>query len=137
MANWQGFYKLSWQERLQRTIENKNLTADQAALITQHYDMVGEQQVENYLYNFGVPTGLLLELPVDGRLVTVPMSTEEPSVIAAANNGARMMRAGAGVQTVIESRLVRGQIILDNVADVVALQTYVETHLTQLLQVAN
>lgn len=137
MANWQEFYKLSWQERLQRTIENKNLTADQAALITQHYDMVGEQQVENYLYNFGVPTGLLLELPVDGRLVTVPMSTEEPSVIAAANNGARMMRAGAGVQTVIESRLVRGQIILDNVADVVALQTYVETHLTQLLQVAN
>ena len=137
MANWQGFYKLSWQERLQRTIENKNLTADQAALITQHYDMVGEQQVENYLYNFGVPTGLLLGLPVDGRLVTVPMSTEEPSVIAAANNGARMMRAGAGVQTVIESRLVRGQIILDNVADVVALQTYVETHLTQLLQVAN
>ena len=137
MANWQGFYKLSWQERLQRTIENKNLTADQAALITQHYDMVGEQQVENYLYNFGVPTGLLLELPVDGRLVTVPMSTEEPSVIAAANNGARMMRAGAGVQTVIESRLVRGQIILDNVAGVVALQTYVETHLTQLLQVAN
>ncbi|APU63970.1 3-hydroxy-3-methylglutaryl-coenzyme A reductase [Weissella cibaria] len=78
-----------------------------------------------------------MELPVDGRLVTVPMSTEEPSVIAAANNGARMMRAGAGVQTVIESRLVRGQIILDNVADVVALQTYVETHLTQLLQVAN
>jgi len=137
MANWQGFYKLLWQERLQRTIENKNLTADQAALITQHYDMVGEQQVENYLYNFGVPTGLLLELPVDGRLVTVPMSTEEPSVIAAANNGARMMRAGAGVQTVIDSRLVRGQIILDNVADVVALQTYVETHLTQLLQVAN
>lgn len=137
MANWQGFYKLSWQERLQRTIENKNLTADQAALITQHYDMVGEQQVENYLYNFGVPTGLLLELPVDGRLVTVPMSTEEPSVIAAANNGSRMMRAGAGVQTVIESRLVRGQIILDNVANVAALQTYVETHLTQLLQVAN
>ncbi|WP_134644477.1 hydroxymethylglutaryl-CoA reductase, degradative [Weissella cibaria] len=137
MANWQGFYKLSWQQRLQRTIENKNLTADQAALITQHYDMVGEQQVENYLYNFGVPTGLLLELPVDGRLVTVPMSTEEPSVIAAANNGSRMMRAGAGVQTVIESRLVRGQIILDNVANVAALQTYVETHLTQLLQVAN
>ena len=137
MANWQGFYKLSWQERLQRTIENKNLTADQAALITQHYDMVGEQQVENYLYNFGVPTGLLRELPVDGRLVTVPMSTEEPSVIAAANTGARMMRAGAGVQTVIESRLVRGQIILDNVANVAALQTYVETHLTQLLQVAN
>ena len=33
MANWQGFYKLSWQERLQRTIENKNLTADQAALM--------------------------------------------------------------------------------------------------------
>ncbi|MBD9095473.1 MAG: hydroxymethylglutaryl-CoA reductase, degradative, partial [Weissella confusa] len=88
MADWHGFYKLSWRERLDKTIENKQLTAEQVALIEAQYDAVGEQQVENYLYNFGVPTGLLPDLPVDGRLVTVPMSTEEPSVIAAASNGA-------------------------------------------------
>ncbi|APU63971.1 hypothetical protein [Weissella cibaria] len=57
MANWQGFYKLSWQERLQRTIENKNLTADQAALITQHYDMVGEQQLKTTSIISACPQG--------------------------------------------------------------------------------
>jgi len=104
MVNWQGFYKLSWQERLERTMANKHLTEAQVALMQQHYDAVGEQQVENYLYNFGVPTGLLLELPVDGRLMTLPMSTEEPSVIAAANNGARMMRQGVGARTMPQKR---------------------------------
>ena len=137
MADWHGFYKLSWRERLDKTIENKQLTAEQVALIEAQYDAVGEQQVENYLYNFGVPTGLLPDLPVDGRLVTVPMSTEEPSVIAAASNGARMMRAGEGVKTTIQSRLLRGQVILTDVANVDALQEYVSSNNQALLQAAN
>lgn len=137
MADWHGFYKLSWRERLDKTIENKQLTAKQVALIEAQYDAVGEQQVENYLYNFGVPTGLLPDLPVDGRLVTVPMSTEEPSVIAAASNGARMMRAGEGVKTTIQSRLLRGQVILTDVANVDALQEYVSSNNQALLQAAN
>ena len=137
MADWHGFYKLSWRERLDKTIENKQLTAEQVALIEAQYDAVGEQQVENYLYNFGVPTGLLPDLPVDGRLVTVPMSTEEPSVIAAASNGARMMRAGEGVKTTIQSRLLRGQVILTDVANIDALQEYVSSNNQALLQAAN
>ena len=137
MADWHGFYKLSWRDRLDKTIENKQLTAEQVALIEAQYDAVGEQQVENYLYNFGVPTGLLPDLPVDGRLVTVPMSTEEPSVIAAASNGARMMRAGEGVKTTIQSRLLRGQVILTDVANIDALQEYVSSNNQALLQAAN
>ena len=52
MADWHGFYKLSWRERLDKTIENKQLTAEQVALIEAQYDAVGEQQVENYLLEF-------------------------------------------------------------------------------------
>ena len=137
MGNWQGFYKLSWQERLQRTMANKHLTAEQIAFMQAHYDAVGEQQVENYLYNFGVPTGLLLELPIDGRLMTLPMSTEEPSVIAAANNGARMMRQGMGAVTRSQKRLVRGQVVIVNVTDMTAIANLAQQQKATLLQMAN
>jgi len=137
MVNWQGFYKLSWQERLQRTMVNKHLTEAQVTLMQQQYDGVGEQQVENYLYNFGVPTGLLLELPINGRLMTLPMSTEEPSVIAAANNGARMMRQGAGAMTISQTRLVRGQVVLVNVTDMAAVTALASQQKATLLQIAN
>jgi hydroxymethylglutaryl-CoA reductase len=137
MADWSGFYKLSWTERLQRTVENKSLTPEQAQIMRDHVDEIGENQVENYLYNFGVPTGLLLNLPVDGREVVVPMATEEPSVIAAANNGAKMMRAGEGVKTTIESRLVRGQVIVQHVTDIEQLQRYIEKNDKQLIEIAN
>lgn len=125
MSQWQGFYKLPWAERVAVTADNKQLTSDQVTLIEENYNAVGAQLVENYLYNFGVPTGLLLDLPIDGENVVVPMTTEEPSVIAAANNGAKMMRMGQGVQTDMPERLVRGQVILTDVADFDALAQWV------------
>jgi hydroxymethylglutaryl-CoA reductase len=137
MNQGQGFYKLPWAERLALTAKNRDLNAEQVALIEQHYDAVGAQLIENYLYNFGVPTGLLLDLPVDGELAVVPMSTEEPSVIAAANNGAKMMRAGEGVTTTMETRLVRGQIIITDVTDMDELRAWIVAHESELMTQIN
>lgn len=137
MSQWQGFYKLPWAERVTVTADNKKLTREQVALIEENYDAVGAQLVENYLYNFGVPTGLLLDLPVDGQSVVVPMTTEEPSVIAAANNGARMMRAGEGVKTRMPERLVRGQVILTDVSDMDVLAAWVQRKETVLIDRIN
>lgn len=137
MSEWQGFYKLPWTERVAVTADNKQLGDDQVTLIKENYDAVGAQLVENYLYNFGVPTGLLLDLPVDGQNVVVPMTTEEPSVIAAANNGAKMMRMGAGVQTRLPERLVRGQVILTEVSDFDALVEWVNREKNTLIDQIN
>ncbi|SCB81720.1 3-hydroxy-3-methylglutaryl-coenzyme A reductase [Weissella bombi] len=137
MADWQQFYKRSWSERVDILVNNQQLTNAEQDLIKENYNYIGEQQIENYIYNFGVPTGLLLNLPVDGKKVIVPMATEEPSVIAAANNGARIMRQGTGVQTKFSKHLMRGQILLVHVADVRALSNYVREHERSLLQCAN
>ena len=130
MANLTGFYKRSMAERIALLAAEIGLSDEQTTMMRLHQSVIGDNQVENYLYNFGVPTGLLINLPVNGRLVNVPMSTEEPSVIAAANNGAKMMRAGLGVQTQASQRLVRGQIVLTDIVDMVTLQPVSYTHLT-------
>lgn len=137
MTNWHSFYKRPWSERLTILTDNQNLTIDEQQLMQDQYDDIGAQQVENYIYNFGVPTGLLLQLPVDGQEFIVPMTTEEPSVIAAANNGARMMRQGSGVKTKRREHLMRGQIILVNLSDMAKLQQFIQNQELQLLQIAN
>lgn len=134
---WQGLHRLPWEERLQTTEANCRLTDEQLAFIKQHYSPIGDQQVENYLYNFGVPTGLLVNLPVNHRLHVVAMATEEPSVIAAANNGARMMRYGDGVETTMKQRLVRGQVVIVHIDDMDALQQFIKRHQADLLKLAN
>lgn len=137
MTNWHSFYKRPWSERLTILTDNQNLTIDEQQLMQDQYDDIGVQQVENYIYNFGVPTGLLLQLPVDGQEFIVPMTTEEPSVIAAANNGARMMRQGSGVKTKRREHLMRGQIMLVNLSDMAKLQQFIQNQELQLLQIAN
>lgn len=137
MTNWHSFYKRPWSERLTILTDNQNLTIDEQQLMQDQYDDIGAQQVENYIYNFGVPTGLLLQLPVDGQEFIVPMTTEEPSVIAAANNGARMMRQGSGVKTKRREHLMRGQIMLVNLSDMAKLQQFIQNQELQLLQIAN
>lgn len=137
MTNWHSFYKRPWSERLTILTDNQNLTIDEQQLIQDQYDDIGAQQVENYIYNFGVPTGLLLQLPVDGQEFIVPMTTEEPSVIAAANNGARMMRQGSGVKTKRREHLMRGQIMVVNLSDMAALQQFIQHQELRLLQIAN
>lgn len=137
MTNWHSFYKRPWSERLTILTDNQNLTIDEQQLMQDQYDDIGAQQVENYIYNFGVPTGLLLQLPVDGQEFIVPMTTEEPSVIAAANNGARMMRQGSGVKTKLREHLMRGQIMLVNLSDMAKLQQFIQNQELQLLQIAN
>ncbi|RRG18410.1 hydroxymethylglutaryl-CoA reductase, degradative [Weissella viridescens] len=134
---WSGYYKLDWQDRIQYLVENHVIDATQAKLMAENYSAVGDQQVENYLYNFGVPMGLLTDIEINGEHKSVPMATEEPSVIAAANNGARMLNQGDGVHAAFKQRLIRGQVIAINLDDTGAFQHYVQKHTAQLLAVAN
>ncbi|MDR3241501.1 MAG: hydroxymethylglutaryl-CoA reductase, degradative [Lactobacillaceae bacterium] len=137
MSKWSGFYKLSLQERLSKISNEFDFSPDDQAFLVAHQDLIGDTQIENYVYSFGVPTGLLFDLLVDGKKYVVPMATEEPSVIAAANNGARLIRAGEGVQTELKQRLMRGQVILTNIADQAGLADYITEHSTQLIEIAN
>jgi len=137
MSKWSGFYKLSLQERLDKITNEFDFSADDRAFLVAHQDLIGDTQIENYVYSFGVPTGLLFDLLVDGKKYVVPMATEEPSVIAAANNGARLIRAGAGVQTELKQRLMRGQVILTNIENQAGLADYITEHSAQLIEIAN
>ncbi|MCM0582426.1 hydroxymethylglutaryl-CoA reductase, degradative [Weissella diestrammenae] len=137
MSNWHGFYRLSIEERMKQLMAKFQLSTEQVQWLTAHQSLVGDTQIENYIYNFEVPTGLLFDLPVNGGMFVVPMSTEEPSVVAAANNGAKMLRTGTGVIAEMTERLMRGQIIVTNLANQKQFAQFIADHTDEIISMAN
>lgn len=137
MSKWSGFYRHSVSERHDLISQACHLTAAEQNLMQQNNDAIGDTQVENYLYSFQVPVGLLLDLPVNHEKHLVPMATEEPSVIAAANHGARLLAKGTGVITTQAERLLIGQVILQNLGDANAAGKILMQQAPHLIAVAN
>lgn len=107
------FQHMNWQQRLATITEKGNLTADEQALFSTNYHEINEQMVENYITSFQLPQGILPSIIVNNCEYQVPMVTEEPSVIAAASNGARMIAMGEGIQAHVVDRLMIGQVLIN------------------------
>ena len=94
--------------------------------------------MENYLTDYPVPEGLALNLLVNGQHYQVPMAVEEPSVIAAASNGAQRVARSGGFTAPRQRRLLVGQVVLQPLADERATAlTWLRDHQDDLLRVAN
>ena len=70
--------------------------------------------------NFGMPLGIARNFLINGREVLVPMTLEEPSVVASASFMAKLARAGGGfIARTTEPEMI-GQIQLLDLADLAA-----------------
>ncbi len=69
-----------------------------------------DHMVENVIGLYSLPIGIAQNFVVNGRAVTVPMVTEEPSVIAAASNGAKIVAASGGFTAEADPPQMIGQI---------------------------
>jgi hydroxymethylglutaryl-CoA reductase len=115
-----GFYKLPLDERrrvvceraglplaeLERAVASGGLDADTA-----------DKVVENVVGVYGLPFGIALNVRVNGVDRLVPMVVEEPSVIAAASNAAKMVRASGGFSAEMVESLMTAQVQLFDVPE--------------------
>ncbi len=115
-----GFYQLSIAERRavvarERGISPSELAAsfDEGGLALETADKV----TENVLGLYALPFSVGLNFQINGRDRLVPMVVEEPSVVAAASNAAKMIRAGGGFSARMENPLATAQIELRDVPD--------------------
>lgn len=67
---------------------------------------------ENVIGQLRLPLGVAQNLVVNGQNYMVPMATEEPSVVAAANHGASIFAKNGGVKAVSHRDGIYGQIVL-------------------------
>ncbi|MCR3721214.1 MULTISPECIES: hydroxymethylglutaryl-CoA reductase, degradative [Prauserella salsuginis group] len=76
-----------------------------------------DHMIENVVGVLGVPLGVATNFTINGDDVLVPMATEEPSVVAAASNAARIARVAGGFHTSSSRPVMQAQIQVVDVED--------------------
>ena len=131
-----GFYKLPLDER-------RRIAADALGVSVHDLDRAlasggldartADKTIENVIGTYAMPFALGLNIQMNGREYLAPMVVEEPSVVAAASNAAKMIRAGGGFSAEADAPLMISQIQLDEVADVEAAKAAILAHEEELL----
>jgi hydroxymethylglutaryl-CoA reductase len=135
-----GFYKVTVPERralvgdatgaepddIERALDGGGLDADTA-----------DKFVENVLGTYALPYGVTLNVRVNGRDHVVPMVIEEPSVVAAASNAAKMVRAAGGFLADTDPPHMIAQVQLRDVPDVAAAAKLLRAHAAEIVDLAN
>ncbi len=115
-----GVKDLSISERRGRIARGAAVEPESLEVLDPERGLTLEQanhMVENAIGVLGVPLGVATNFTVNGRDYLIPMATEEPSVIAAASNAARIARVTGGFTTSTTEPLMRAQIQVLDVAD--------------------
>ena len=120
-----AFRELSVEQRI-KTLESEGaLSSDCSQLLLEQLAQSGEanipasvanSMIENQIGRFSLPVGVVRGLKVNGVMRNVMMATEEPSVIAAACNGAKIASKSLenGVVARSEHYVTRAQIVFED-----------------------
>jgi len=109
-----GFYKLSLEERIRAVREFSGLSEEEVNILKSGgLSLVSaDKMIENVVGILSLPLGIATNFLVNGKDYLVPMVTEEPSVVAAASNGAKMAREGGGFRAKSLGSIMIGQVHL-------------------------
>jgi hydroxymethylglutaryl-CoA reductase len=135
-----GFYKVTVEERRALVSE---ATGEDAGAIGRSLEGGGldaetaDKFVENVLGTYALPYGVALNVRVNGHDHVVPMVVEEPSVVAAASNASKMVRAGGGFIAEVDEPIMISQVQLTAVKDPARAEEAILAHKAEILERAN
>jgi hydroxymethylglutaryl-CoA reductase len=135
-----GFYKLPITERVKVLKEIAGLSDEEAALLQKSGSLsldAANRMIENVVGVMPVPLGIAVNFLINGRDVLVPMAIEEPSVVAAASNAAKMARAKGGFHATSTDPVMIGQIQVVGVQDAHRARFEILAHRNEILKRAN
>lgn len=130
MNQYKGFYKRTIEER--RQILGNEYDFESSL----HQDLYNHM-IENAITTYDIPMGIAPQFLINGSTYQIPMVTEEPSVIAAASNGGKIVYENGGFQAHVLSRQMRGEIAFANPRNLPKLDAYIKENMTTLFDVAN
>jgi hydroxymethylglutaryl-CoA reductase len=134
-----GFYNMTIEERRARIVD----AAPQTPLDLAPWTSGGlspeaaDHMIENVIGLYSLPLGIALNFMVNGRDVLVPMTLEEPSVVAGASFMAKLARGGGGFTATTSEPLMIGQMQVINVVNLHEAKLKIYEHKADLLAEAD
>ncbi|GIL11970.1 MAG: 3-hydroxy-3-methylglutaryl coenzyme A reductase [Chloroflexota bacterium] len=135
-----GFYKRSLAERAAIVGQWAGLTPEEQAALLGVSGLNAAQadhMIENVVGVYALPLGIATNFLINEKDYLVPMVIEEPSVVAALSNAARLFREGGGFTTSSDEPVMIGQIQVLDLADVYVAAGAVMAQRDRLMAEAN
>ena len=126
-------------QRLDEIAKEANLTSEEKLLLEKIGSLDAEtanRMIENVYSTFPLPLGLATNFRVNNRDVLIPFAIEEPSVVAAASNAAKLCRP-KGFQAKTTEPVMIGQIQLTSLDNPEKAKAQVEKHKKDIVRQCN
>lgn len=141
IKNFSGFYKLTSLDRLKKAQQLiPELTDEdiQILLNTGSIDIETiNRMIENGIGVLPVPIGLAVNFLINGKIYAIPLAIEEPSVIAAACNSAKLTLDSGGFKATTTEQIMIGQIQILDIPDIDLAIKKIENNKNKILEMAN
>ncbi|MGM0239101.1 hydroxymethylglutaryl-CoA reductase, degradative [Enterococcus sp. AZ103] len=133
------FYRLSTDERINQLLTDKKIQANDVAELKKMTlsEKIADNLIENQISEVELPLGVAQNFVVNGEKKLVPMATEEPSVIAAASNAAKLVSQAGGFKTKVLSRKMIGQIVFNQLSDFTIVEKWLTENRLKIFDLAN
>jgi hydroxymethylglutaryl-CoA reductase len=135
-----GFYTRAIDERRRLVAERSDCAASEITRVLAAGGLdptTADKTIENVLGTYALPFSVALNFRVNERDHLVPMVIEEPSVVAAASNAARMVREGGGFRAEADAPWMIAQVQLWDVDDASTASERITAHTSELLAKAD
>ena len=135
-----GFHKMSLEERLKIVQAFSDLKEENLKTLTKEGALnfeTANRMIENVIGTIQLPVGIAMNFLINGKEYLIPMAIEEPSVVAAASNAARLARSGGGFFVTNTGPVMIAQIQLVHIPDAHATRMALLERKEEILEVAN
>ena len=100
-------------------------------------DDKADHMIENVIGKFALPMGVAINFVINGKDVIIPMVTEEPSVVAACSNAAKMARPSGGFKASSSGNVMIAQIQVLGVAAPFAAKSSILERKDEIIRICN
>lgn len=133
------FYRLSTDERINQLLTDNKIQANDVTELKKMTlsEKIADNLIENQISEVELPLGVAQNFVVNGEKKLIPMATEEPSVIAAASNAAKLVSQAGGFKTKVLSRKMIGQIVFNQLSDFTIVEKWLTENRLKIFDIAN
>ena len=140
-ARLKSLYRLNIGERITELVRHGWLSSEDARALTEGRTLLSVRQadkiIENVIGTFSLPLAVAPNLLLNDRDFMVPMVVEEPSILAALSNAAKLARDNGGFTAELKDSRLIGQVHLVGVSDPATALAAIASHEDALIEEAN